>query len=113
ALGVSALHNWEPFVCLQPEYSLITRDIERELLPLCESAGLAVIPWSPLRGGVLTGKYERDAEFPAGTRGGDSDNAITFTYRLDDRAWDIVDAVVATAAALGKTPAHVRLKCVR
>ena len=57
ALGVSALHRWEPFASLQPEYSLITRDIERELLPLCRADGLAVLPWSPLAGGILTGKY--------------------------------------------------------
>ncbi len=109
ALGVSALHNWEPFVCLQPEYSLITRDVERELLPLCESEGLAVIPWSPLGGGVLTGKYTRDAEFPAGTRGADTENPITFTYRLDDRAWTIVDSVKDAATKTGKSPAQIAL----
>ena len=64
ALGISALHGWEPFVCLQPEYSLITRDAERELIPLCRSEGLAVIPWSPLGGGILTGKYQKGADFP-------------------------------------------------
>ena len=78
-------HDWEPFVSLQPEYSLITRDIERELLPQCREEGLAVLPWSPLAGGVLSGKYRKDADFPAGTRGADTENPITFTYRLDDR----------------------------
>ncbi|MBK5288751.1 MAG: aldo/keto reductase, partial [Acidimicrobiia bacterium] len=112
ALGVSALHNWEPFVCLQPEYSLITRDVERELLPLCESEGLAVIPWSPLGGGILTGKYSKDAEFPAGTRGADTENPITFTYRLDDRAWNIVDAVKDAAAKTGKSAAQIALNWV-
>ena len=112
ALGVSALHNWEPFVCLQPEYSLITRDAERELLPLCMSEGLAVIPWSPLGGGILTGKYARDVEFPAGTRGADTENPITFTYRLDDRAWNIVDAVKDAAAKTGKSAAQISLNWV-
>ena len=112
ALGVSALHDWEPFVCLQPEYSLITRDAERELLPLCESEGLAVIPWSPLGGGILTGKYSKDAEFPAGTRGADTENPITFTYRLDDRAWNVVDAVKEVAATTGKSAAQVALNWV-
>ena len=112
ALGLSALHGWEPFVCLQPEYSLITRDAERELLPLCESEGLAVIPWSPLGGGVLTGKYTKDSEFDKGTRGGDSDNPITFTYRLDDRAWDVIDAVKAAAEKTGKTSAQIALNWV-
>ncbi|MCU1457985.1 MAG: putative oxidoreductase (related to aryl-alcohol dehydrogenase) [Actinomycetia bacterium] len=112
ALGISALREWEPFVSLQPEYSLITRDIERELLPLCLDAGLAVLPWSPLAGGILTGKYTRDAPLESGTRGGDTENEITFTYRLDDRAWKVVEAVVEVAEKAGKTPAQVALNWV-
>jgi aryl-alcohol dehydrogenase-like predicted oxidoreductase len=112
ALGVSALHHWEPFTCLQPEYSLITRDAERELLPLCASEGLAVIPWSPLAGGILTGKYRKDEDFPAGTRGAETENPITFTYRLDDRAWNVVDAVRDAAATTGRSPAQIALNWV-
>jgi aryl-alcohol dehydrogenase-like predicted oxidoreductase len=112
ALGIAALHDWEPFVSLQPEYSLITRDIERELLPQCQEEGLAVLPWSPLAGGVLSGKYRKDSDFPAGTRGADTENPITFTYRLDDRAWNIVDTVGKVAAEVGKTPAQVALNWV-
>jgi aryl-alcohol dehydrogenase-like predicted oxidoreductase len=112
ALGMAALHGWEPFASLQPEYSLVTRDIERELLPLCRSQGLAVLPWSPLAGGILTGKYRKDEELPAGTRGGDADEPITFTYRLDERAWRVVDAVVKAADETGKTPAQVALNWV-
>jgi aryl-alcohol dehydrogenase-like predicted oxidoreductase len=112
ALGLSALHGWEPFVSLQPEYSLVTRDIERELLPLCQSEGLAVIPWSPLGGGILTGKYTKDADMPTGTRGAETENPITFTYRLDDRAWNVVDAVREVASDIGKSPAQVALNWV-
>jgi aryl-alcohol dehydrogenase-like predicted oxidoreductase len=112
ALGLSALHGWEPFVSLQPEYSLITRDIERELLPLCQEEGLAVLPWSPLAGGILSGKYRRDEDFPVGTRGAETENPITFTYRLDDRAWNIVDAVAKVAAEIGRSPAQVALNWV-
>ena len=68
ALGTSELHGWEAFASLQPEYSLIARDIERELLPLCRARGLAVLPWSPLAGGILTGKYRPGEELPSGTR---------------------------------------------
>ena len=64
ALGIAALHDWEPFVSLQPEYSLITRDIERELLPLCREEGLAVLPWSPLGGGVLTRQVPQGRGLP-------------------------------------------------
>jgi aryl-alcohol dehydrogenase-like predicted oxidoreductase len=112
SLGIAALHGWEPFVSLQPEYSLITRDIERELLPLCRDAGLAVLPWSPLAGGILSGKYREGEELPPGTRGGDTEEAITFTYRLDERAWRIIEAVRTVAEEIGKTPAQVALNYV-
>jgi aryl-alcohol dehydrogenase-like predicted oxidoreductase len=112
SLGIAVLRGWEPFVSLQPEYSLITRDIERELLPLCRDAGLAVLPWSPLAGGILTGKYREGEELPQGTRGGDTEEQITFTYRLDERAWKIVEAVRNVADELGKTPAQVALNWV-
>src|SRR4029077_16745620 len=87
SLGVAALPAWEAFASLQPEYSLITRDIERELLPLCRSEQLAVLPWSPLAGGILTGKYRAGEDLPAGPRGGETDEPITFTYRLHDPRW--------------------------
>ncbi len=112
ALGTSELHGWEPFASLQPEYSLITRDIERELLPLCRARGLAVLPWSPLAGGILTGKYRPGEQLPSGTRGGDTEEEITFTYRLDDRAWRVVDAVGKVAADTGRSSAQVALNWV-
>jgi aryl-alcohol dehydrogenase-like predicted oxidoreductase len=109
SIGVSALHGWDAFASLQPEYSLITRDIERELLPLCRVEQLAVLPWSPLAGGILTGKYRPGEDLPAGTRGGETEESITFTYRLDDRAWRVVEAVRKVAAATAKTEAQVAL----
>lgn len=112
ALGLAVMRGWEPFVSLQPEYSLITRDIEREILPLCKVDGLAVLPWSPLAGGILTGKYSRDADLPSGTRGGDAEEPITFTYKLDDRAWKVVDAVRDVAEQSGHSPAQVSLSWV-
>ena len=112
ALGLAALHDWEPFVSLQPEYSLITRDIERELLPLCQNEGLAVLPWSPLAGGALTGKYRQDEDLPRGTRGGEAEEPITFTYRLDERAWRVVAAVRKVADESGETCARVALNWV-
>lgn len=112
ALGLAALHHWEPFVSLQPEYSLITRDIERELLPLCREEGLAVLPWSPLGGGLLTGKYRSGEELPPGTRGGDTEMPITFTYRMNERAWRIIDAVREVSDENGKTCAQIALNWV-
>jgi aryl-alcohol dehydrogenase-like predicted oxidoreductase len=112
SLGLAVLRGWEPFASLQPEYSLITRDIERELLPLCREEGLAVLPWSPLAGGVLTGKYRDREDFPKGTRGGDTEEPITFTYRLHERAWGTVDAVRKVSEEAGKTPSQVALNWV-
>jgi aryl-alcohol dehydrogenase-like predicted oxidoreductase len=112
ASGLASRHGWDGFVSLQPEYSLITRDIERELLPLCREDGLAVLPWSPLAGGVLTGKYREGEDFPKGTRGGDTEEPITFTYRLHEKAWGTVEAVCKVAAEAGKTPSQVALNWV-
>src|SRR5581483_6849765 len=112
SLGLAEGHGWQAFASLQPEYSLITRDIERELLPLCREEGLAVLPWSPLGGGILTGKYQKGEDLPTGTRGGDADEPITFTYRLDDRAWGIVDAVRKVADETGKSAAQIALNWV-
>ncbi|MBN1488142.1 MAG: aldo/keto reductase [Anaerolineae bacterium] len=57
ALGIAALHNWVPFMCLQPMYNLVKRQAEVEILPMAQAENLGVIPYSPLGGGLLTGKY--------------------------------------------------------
>lgn len=62
ALGRSALHGWSAVTAIQPMYNLVKRQAEVELLPLAESAGLAVLPYGPLAGGLLTGKYGDDPE---------------------------------------------------
>jgi aryl-alcohol dehydrogenase-like predicted oxidoreductase len=113
ALGVAAIHSWEPFASLQPTYSLITRDIERELLPLCRSEGLAVIPYGPLAGGVLTGKYAAGQEPPAGTRAAGGEAAARgMSLGMNRRGFAIVEALRAVAEKAGKTPAQVALKWV-
>jgi aryl-alcohol dehydrogenase-like predicted oxidoreductase len=69
ALRISELDGLEAFVCVQPRYNIVDRDIERELLPLCAEEGIGVIPYSPLAGGFLTGKYRLGKPAPDGTRG--------------------------------------------
>jgi aryl-alcohol dehydrogenase-like predicted oxidoreductase len=59
ALGISASRGWASFASLQAYYSLVGRDLEHELLPLCREEGLGVLPWSPLSGGYLSGKYRQ------------------------------------------------------
>jgi aryl-alcohol dehydrogenase (NADP+) len=68
ALGVSALHGWARFDCVQPRYNLLHRDIEAELLPLCRDQGVGVIAYNPLAGGFLTGKYQSLEAPPEKTR---------------------------------------------
>jgi aryl-alcohol dehydrogenase-like predicted oxidoreductase len=60
ALGVSDANGWARFIAAQYQYSLVTRDIEPEFTDLCLNEGLGIVPWSPLGGGFLTGKYQRD-----------------------------------------------------
>ena len=59
ALDLSREMGWVPFVCLQPQYNLLSRSLEWEVMPVCLNEGLGVIPWSPLRGGGLSGKFRR------------------------------------------------------
>jgi aryl-alcohol dehydrogenase-like predicted oxidoreductase len=69
SVDMSRASGWEPFTCLQALYNLLDREVEWELLPVCRNEGLGVIPWSPLRGGWLSGKYRRGMSAPPkGTR---------------------------------------------
>lgn len=68
ALAMAEKHGWHQFVSLQAYYSLIARELENELVPLCLDQGLGIVVWSPLAGGFLSGKYRRGLPAPAGTR---------------------------------------------
>ena len=105
ALGLN-----EP-VTLQPQYSLIVREIEWEVVPAAIDAGLGLLPWSPLGGGWLSGKYRRD-ERPSGqTRlGEDPDRGMeAYDRRGTARTWDVVDAVQKIAEDRGVSMAEVAL----
>jgi aryl-alcohol dehydrogenase (NADP+) len=106
-LRLSEQHHWSRFVSIQPLYSALNRSIENEVLELCAREGLGVIPYNPLAGGVLTGKYERGQQLPEDTRLSDSE-AYRDRY-LTDRMFDIVEAFVAKAEELGVTPAQLAL----
>jgi len=69
ALRISEVQGVEAFATVQPRYNVVDRDIERELLPLCVEEGIGVIPYSPLAGGILTGKYHLGKPAPEGSRG--------------------------------------------
>jgi aryl-alcohol dehydrogenase-like predicted oxidoreductase len=95
------------FDCLQPQYSLVCRFIEREHLPLCIEEGIGVIPWSPLGGGLLTGKIQRGQVPPEGSRASvDTMNRDRF---LSERNLEIADVVAQVGRTLGKTSSQVAL----
>ena len=98
-------------VTLQPQYSLLVREIEWEIVPAALDAGLGLLPWSPLGGGWLSGKYRRD-ERPAGaTRlGEDPDRGMeAYDRRGTRRTWEVIDAVQKIAEARGVSMAEVAL----
>jgi aryl-alcohol dehydrogenase-like predicted oxidoreductase len=107
AFDLCERHWWAPIASHQPQYSLIERGIELETLPLCQANGVAVLPWSPLGGGVLTGKY-RTGETPS------NEWRLGGTGRRPpaDRELDIAAEVVAIADRIGRSPAQVALNWV-
>jgi len=110
AIMLSEMHGWVRFDCLQPEYSLLVRSTEWELLPLCRSEGIGVICWSPLAGGWLTGKYRRGQPPPPGSRVGRADRWDDLAeQRESERTWSIIDALIEISESLGKTPAQIAL----
>jgi aryl-alcohol dehydrogenase-like predicted oxidoreductase len=113
ALDIAGHRGWEPFSCLQPLYNLLDREAEWDLLPVSRAGGLGVIPWSPLRGGWLSGRYSRDmAGAPDGTRVKDAElNNWTETWQTygTERTWRVVDELRAVAAESGHHPAQVAL----
>jgi len=107
ALWTSRNANLTGYVTLQAQYSLLVRDLEREHVPLCREKGLGILPWTPLAGGFLTGKYRRGDAPPAGARLQMWEDRRP---RWDnDRGWKILDAVRAVAAEVEATPAQVSL----
>ncbi len=103
--------NLTPPVTLQPQYSLIVREIEWEIVPAAIDAGLGMLPWSPLGGGWLSGKYRRGERPTGDTRLGDDPNRgmEAVDRRGTDRTWDIIDAVQKVAEELGVSMAEVAL----
>jgi aryl-alcohol dehydrogenase-like predicted oxidoreductase len=92
----------EPIV-FQPQYNLLDRNIEIELMPLCLEAGVAIAPWSPLGGGWLTGKYQKDVLPTGATRLGEdpSRGVEAYATRNTDRVWSIIDTADTIAGELG------------
>ncbi len=114
AIDLSRQSGWEVFVCLQPLYNLLDRAIEWGLIPVCLNEGLGVIPWSPLRGGWLSGKYRRGMTAPPeGTRVDQAERegwSESWKAYANERTWTIIDALFKAVEETGKTAAQVALR---
>jgi aryl-alcohol dehydrogenase-like predicted oxidoreductase len=113
AVDLAAAKGLEPFIALQPLYNLLDREIEREHVPVCLNEGLGMLPWSPLRGGWLSGKYHREMTAPpADTRIDQAEREgwrENWTNYATERTWTILDELNAVAEASGKTAAQVAI----
>ena len=108
AQTIAQFRGWAPLIALQIEYSLIERTVEGELVPMALELGLGVMPWSPLRGGVLSGKYTRENAATANPGRGER-----VTQYLDEHAFAIIDELARTAGAHNTTAAAVALAWVQ
>jgi len=109
AIGIAEKHGWNKFIGLQYYYSLSSRDIEREILPLAKDQNLAVMPWSPLAGGFLSGKYTRHNE-----KAGDSRrDSFDFPPVNKAKAYDIIDVLIEVGKQYGVSAAQIALAWVR
>ncbi len=104
---ISRTQHLERFVALQAQYSLVVRDLEREHVPVCRDFGIGLLPWSPLAGGFLSGKYRKDQAPPEGSRLDKwQDRYAGFD---SERNWRILDAVTAVAKEHNASPSQVAL----
>ena len=116
SVQIARYQGWTAPVTLQPQYNLLARDIEHEIVPACLDAGMGLLPWSPLGGGWLSGKYHRDKRPTGATRLGENpDRGMeSWTTRSrQDRTWAVIDTLAAIAGARGVTMAEVALAWLR
>ena len=106
---IANFRSWAPITALQIEYSLLERTVEGELMPMARELGIGVTPWSPLKGGALSGKYRRDnrGEIKPG-RGPWVEGTLS-----QDKTYDVVDVLIAIAKEINSTPARVALNWVQ
>lgn len=105
---VAQFRGWEPVTAIQVEYNLTERTAEGELIPMAQELGIGVMAWSPLDGGLLTGKYTRDDRQPA-----DSKRAPIVSGQLSEKTFDVLDALAKVAKEQGATIAQAALAWVQ
>ena len=108
SLWASSEYHLNRFVCEQPAYNLLDRRIERELVPMAQTYGIAIIPWSPTAGGFLTGKYQRDFPAPENSRFAEFWKGAEKRHYSED-AFVVVDLIVELSQEKGCTPYQIAL----
>lgn len=113
AIDTARQHGWESYTCLQPQYNLLSRGIEWELVPVCLNEGVGIIPWSPLRGGWLSGKYRRGMSAPPeGSRVDEAERqnwGEKWSNLNRESTWVVLDALHEVAQHTGRHPASVAI----
>jgi aryl-alcohol dehydrogenase-like predicted oxidoreductase len=110
---LAEFRGWTRYIGLQIEYSLLERTVERELIPVAGDQGMTVLAWSPLRGGMLTGKYLPGTEGGASKDARLNNDVMKAFARMDEAGHGAVREVIAVASDLGATPAQVALAWLR
>jgi len=101
---LAELRGWSPFVSVQPHYHMLQRGIEQELLPYCNAYNVGILPYFPLAGGFLTGKYKRGQAAPAGSRGESSPYVKEY---MTDANYDRIEQLTAWAEQRDHTMAEL------
>lgn len=104
AQTIARFRGWAPLIALQIEYSLLERTVEGDLVPMARELGLGITPWSPLKSGVLSGKYTRENHGKV-----KADRGAWAEGNLSEKAYDVIDALIAVAKEVDSTPARVAL----
>jgi aryl-alcohol dehydrogenase-like predicted oxidoreductase len=99
----------ERFRCEQPPYSILVREIERSVLPTCRRYGMGVIPWSPLAGGYLTGRYRKGSDIPAGSRLSGRNFDDERSRAVHEQRLDVVEELLKVAADAGISLTHLAM----
>jgi len=110
ALWLSDTHGWERFACYQPQYSLVVRDIDEEIVPACQAKGLGLVAWSPLAGGYLAGKYKPGSLKADGTRSAEGWGFNSRFFAPNHAA--ILQTLLDTAREINRSPAQTALRWV-
>jgi aryl-alcohol dehydrogenase-like predicted oxidoreductase len=110
AIDLCRQHGWEQIACLQPLYTLLDRDPEGEVLPVCRNEGVGVITWSPLRSGWLSGAYRRGMTAPPADSKLASPGTHSWDRYANEHTWQVIDELEAVAKDAGHTMPQVAVR---